>query len=74
MDKDEVYDTVVVPFIGSEEENEEDTDSYVGSNSMLKAVLLYLLIFLAVATLILILVLCKVYLLPKCCPCYQKTA
>ena len=36
------------------------------------SILLYIMIFLVIGTLIAILYLCKVKVLPRCCPCFKK--
>lgn len=63
--------------VDGEEEDEEEEDMktrYLGSQSMIKAVFFYIVLFLVVALLIAGLILCKCYILPKCPNFVQKLA
>ena len=75
IDKEAVYEEVVEPILADDEESEQTNNkNYLGSSSLLKAILLYVLIFIIVSLLITILVVCEICLLPKCCACFQKVA
>ena len=71
MGKESDEDITTVEEEGDEKSN---TEKYLGSTSMIKTVLFYILAFILVALLIGTLVICKICLLPKCCTCFQKVA
>ena len=80
IDPDVVYNSVITPVFGSSETDEANIEGDqsgkqgIGGDeaNLLKQVLLFSIIFIALVLLITVLYICKKKVLPRCCPCFQK--
>ena len=83
-----MYSKLIIPILGEPDENEDSEDvedaeldqkedksnlkEYFEGQTLLAGILFSVIVILVITSLIGLLYLCKIKVLPRCCPCFKK--